>query len=327
MGKKKKAVGLISGGLDSILSLYLVKQQGFHIIGIYILTPFVSGFGEKTLKNLKKFSDCAGFKLMVIETDDDYLDIVKHPRYGYGRNINPCIDCHIYMLKKAKKVMERESADFVFTGEVLGQRGKSQTKNALGLVEKGALLEGRLLRPLSALLLPPTIAEIEGIVDRNKLLAIEGKTRSVQLSLVEQQKLTYYQTPAGGCLLTEKGFCQRLSDLIDNKPDACKDDYLLLQLGRHFRISSDTKVVVSRDESESIKMAVLAGKDKHLISSPEIAGIMAIVDGKLNNLALEIFASYASKKTIEVCITKGSSYVLTKTVIGKSKFEYHKYLL
>ncbi|RLB76992.1 MAG: DUF814 domain-containing protein, partial [Deltaproteobacteria bacterium] len=138
----KKAVGLVSGGLDSLLAVQIIKEQGFDIIGVFILTPFISNFGEKTIKNLEKTSQQMGFSLKVIKSGEDYIEMLKNPEFGYGKNINPCIDCHIYMVKKAKEIMEKENASFIFTGEILGQRGKSQTLRAMKKVEEKSSLKG-----------------------------------------------------------------------------------------------------------------------------------------------------------------------------------------
>jgi len=327
MHKRRKAVGLISGGLDSVIAMRLIMEQGIEATGLYILTPFVSGFGLKTLASLKQLSESEGFTLKIAETGNGYIDMIKNPRYGYGRNLNPCVDCHIYMLRKAARLMEEEGADFVFTGEVLGQRGKSQTKRALSLVEEGSGLKGKLLRPLSAGILPATAAESAGIVDRKRLLSIEGKTRVQQIAVAEEKKLKYYQTPAGGCLLTEKGFCSRLKDLIENKPGAERNDYLLLQTGRHFRLSPVSKVIIPRNGDESEKIEFLAGKDKHLLSSPEKPGVAALVDGKLETVALEIFAAYISDREISVRVDGPDGRSTARIAGSKNKFEYHRYLL
>ncbi|HNS31679.1 MAG TPA: tRNA 4-thiouridine(8) synthase ThiI [bacterium] len=327
MQKKKKAVGLVSGGLDSAIAVSLVMEQGFEVTGVYVLTPFVSGFGEKTILNIRQFSQSSGFDLKIIETGDDYIELIKHPRYGYGKNINPCIDCHIYMLKKAREVMEEKCADFIFTGEVVGQRGKSQTMKALKIVEKEASLSGKILRPLSARLLNVTEAESKGLIDRNRLLAVKGKTRTAQLAIAREKKLKYYHAPAGGCLLTERSFCKRLEDLIKHKPGASRNDYLLLQLGRHFRISPATKLIIPRNEEENMKLPGLAGKDKFLMTSCKMPGMAALIDGKFNELAMEIFASYISEESIEICIKDSSSHVTARKMQGKIKSEYSRYLL
>lgn len=322
----RKAVGLISGGLDSILAVHLIKEQGFEIIGLFILTPFISGFGEKTMEKLKKLSEEMGFKLCVIEAGEDYIEVIKHPEFGYGKNLNPCIDCHIYMVKKAKEVMEKENAEFVFTGEVLGQRGKSQTLWALQKVEEKSSLKGRLLRPLTALNLPETEVEKEGIVDRKKLLGIKGRERKMQLYLAEVKNIKYFSTPAGGCLLTDPQFCRRLEDLFKNKPNATLNDYYLLQVGRHFRISPETKVIVSRNKNEKEKMLkFFERKDKFLLYSEEIPDSIAIVDGKFSELCAEIFASYISHKPLTLILENIKKERII--VSPKKKFFYHCYLI
>ena len=327
MKKNRRAVGLISAGLDSVVSAAIVKEEGYDIIGVHILTPFVSGLGSKTLTTLKYISESLEFDLRILKSDEEYIELVKNPKYGYGKNINPCIDCHIYMLSKAKKIMEEEGADFVFTGEVVGQRKKSQTKEALRIIERDLGLEGKLLRPLSAQLLPETQMEINGLIDRNKLLSIEGKQRVLQLEIAKEKGLKFFQTPAGGCLLTEERFCNRLKDLFKYKPNSYNEDYVLLQLGRHFRVSEDTKLIVARDADENKKMINHLGCDKFTVYSSILPEVKAVIDGMPNELALKIFASYISAQEIEVVVEKDSSQIMKKVVRGENKLNYHKYLL
>lgn len=323
----KKAIGLVSGGLDSLLALQIVKEQGFEVIGVFVLTPFFSGFGEKTIKNLEKSSKEIGFKFIVIETGEDYIKMLKNPEFGYGKNLNPCIDCHIYMIKKAKEIMEKENACFVFTGEILGQRGKSQTLWAMKKVEEKSSLNGKLLRPLTALNLPPTEIEKEGIIDRNKLLGIKGRERKIQLTLAELKGLKYYSSPAGGCLLTDSQFCKRLTDIFKYNHNAKLNDYFLLQVGRHFRITPETKLIISRDRREKEKILKFSDKNKIILSSEKNPDITGIIDGKFSEECVEIFASYiSSKKPLSVIIEKNGKREL-RIVQPKQKIMYHSYLI
>ena len=323
-----KAIGLISGGLDSVLSLKIIQEQNIEVIGVYILTPFMSGFGEKTIKNLKRLEKTLGFQLKIIKTDKDYLDIVKHPEFGYGKNLNPCIDCHIYMLKKAKEIMEEEKGEFVFTGEVLNQRRKSQTITPLRIIEEKSSLKNRLVRPLSALFLPPTEPEEKGILDRNKLLGLKGRERKVQLYMAGEKDLKYYDSPAGGCLLTDFQFCERLKNLLHNKKDINTNDCLLLQLGRHFHVSADTSLIISRNETEKNKMNEFLENEDFVITSPDSPELFGIIKGKLSEITMRILASYGRKESsiIEVKDFKGN-IIEKKITLKEDKLQFHKFLI
>jgi len=324
----KKAIGLISGGLDSLLALQIIKEQRFEVIGVFVLTPFISKFGEETVKLLHNVSQELKFKFYIIKAENDYIDILKKPEFGYGKNLNPCIDCRIYMLKKGKEIMEKEDGLFVFTGEVLGQRGKSQTFWALKKIEEKSSLKGKLLRPLTALNLPETEVEKNGIVDRNKLLGIKGRERKIQLYLAQNKNLRFYSTPAGGCLLTDPQFCKRLSDLFTYNPDAQINDYYLLHLGRHFRISSETKLIISRNKEEKDKIINLLNdkKNKIVLLSEINSDIVGIIFGKYSEICLEIFASYISEAPTGVIIEKEDKKEI-KIVQPQQKILYHSYLI
>lgn len=240
----KKAVGLLSGGLDSMLAVQLIKEQGIEVTGITFITPFFgSSRAEKAAKDL-------GIPLQVIDITDEHLKIVKNPRYGYGKNMNPCIDCHTLMVKKAGEFAKQNEADFLVTGEVLGERPMSQNKQSLKIVEKQSGFGGYVLRPLSAKLLDMTIPEQKGLVDREKLLDIEGKSRKPQMALAEKYGIKEYPTPAGGCLLTEEGFSKRLRKLLELVPQPDVSDLHLLRYGRHF-IFDKTRFIVARTAQEN----------------------------------------------------------------------------
>lgn len=246
-----KAIGLISGGLDSLLATKLLQQQGVEVIGLAFKSPFFS------ISRAKEAAQRLGIPLKVIDITEDLLKVIKDPKYGRGSQMNPCIDCHILMLKKAAEVMRKEGAHFVFTGEVLGQRPFSQTKKALKLIEQEAGLEGLLLRPLSAKLLPKTVPEEKGYVKREALLAIQGRGRKLQLELAEEFGIRDYPPPAGGCLLTDPSFSKRLKDLLEHSDEVTRRDLELLRIGRHFRLSKETKAIVGRKESENRRLQEL----------------------------------------------------------------------
>lgn len=325
--ENKKAIGLISGGLDSILALQLIKEQRFEITGIFIKTPFISNFGEKTIENLEKLSKEMNFEFIVIEAGNDYIEIVRNPLYGYGKNLNPCIDCHIYMLKKAKEIMEKENAIFVFIGEVLGQRGKSQNLNALKLIEEKSSLKGKLLRPLTALNLPPTDVEKEGIVKRDLLLGIKGKERKLQLYLAQLKNLKYFQTPSGGCLLTDPTFCKKLRDLFDNSEKINLNDCYILQIGRHFRISPETKLIITRDIRETKKIKNFLIENDFILTS-ENSEIIGVIKGKISEICFDIYGAYLEKEVniVDLKNLKGE-IIENKIVKKKEKINYHKYLI
>jgi len=220
-----KAIALLSGGLDSTLAARVVIDQGIELEALNFMTVFCNctNKGETCLAS-QKAVDALGIPLKVFNVSEEYLNVVKGPKHGYGRNMNPCIDCRIFMLKRAKAYMEGSGASFLVTGEVLGQRPMSQRRDAMRLIEKEGGLDGLILRPLSAKFLPPTIPEKEGWVDREKLLAIQGRSRKPQIRLAEAFGIRDYPCPAGGCLLTDPQFAKRMKDLIVHNPDFTLND-------------------------------------------------------------------------------------------------------
>ena len=243
----RKAVALLSGGLDSILAIRLLQEQGIEVEAVNYYIDFaacIPKFGGEDAA--KKAARTLGVPLKVFDITKEYLEIFQKPKHGYGANINPCIDCKIFMLKKAKEYMKETGASFLVTGEVLGERPMSQRRDALNIIDKDADVRGILLRPLSAKLLKPTIPEEEGLVDREKLLDIQGRSRKPQMELAEKFGIKEYPTPAGGCLLTDPGFTVRVKDLM-NHEGLTVDGLKLLKCGRHFRLSPEAKLVVGRD--------------------------------------------------------------------------------
>lgn len=252
-----KAMGLISGGLDSILAAKIILEQGIEVVGISFVTPFFGSQGaEQAAKTL-------GIPLQVLDITEIHLEMLRHPKHGYGSNMNPCIDCHCLMLREAGKVMDGSGGDFLFTGEVLGQRPMSQNKGSLHVVERESGYEGLILRPLSAKLLAETTPEQSGKVDRERLLDISGRSRKRQMELAKRYQITHYLTPAGGCLLTDPGFSRRLSDLFRHQNDFQIRDIELLKIGRHLRFSPAVKVIVGRraQDNERIVRLIAPGDD------------------------------------------------------------------
>jgi tRNA U34 2-thiouridine synthase MnmA/TrmU len=268
--RKIKALLLFSGGLDSILATKVLMEQGIKVKGITFKSYFFDA--EQAKKAAKKIK----LPLKVIDFSREHLKIVKNPKHGYGKAINPCIDCHILMLKKAKEIMKKEKLSFVATGEVLGERPMSQNKRALGLIEKECGLKGYLLRPLSARLLETTIPERMGWVDREKLLDIFGRSRKRQIALAKKYKITKYPLPAGGCLLCDIEFSKRLRELLKIYPRCNGSDIELLKLGRHFWFDK-TKIVVGRNEEENKKIKKLKKKRDILIEMKNYPGPLTLV--------------------------------------------------
>ncbi len=270
VAKKVKALVLFSGGLDSLLALRLLSRQGIETTALIFKSYF---FGSQRAVDV-----CEKNKInyKVIDFADEHLAMVKNPKHGYGRAANPCIDCHALMLKKARQVMEEQGYDFVATGEVLGQRPMSQNYQALQTVAKESGLDGFLVRPLSAKLLPPTQAEESGLVDRQQLLAIQGRSRKQQLALAKAHNLTGFSSPAGGCLLTEKVFGQRLKELFAIQPDCNGNDIELLKLGRHFW-HDKIKIVVGRDEQENKHLKELYRHGDILITMQNYSGPTTLI--------------------------------------------------
>lgn len=249
---KTKAVGLVSGGLDSTLAAKLMLEQGAEVVGYYLRTPFAGGKEEGDLL-VERVAESLGIELVVEEAGEEYIEMLKAPRFGRGAAVNPCVDCHIFMLRRGRALMLERAASFCFTGEVLGQRPMSQRRPLLELIEREAGLAGRLLRPLSARLLAPTRPEEEGLVDRARLLDLRGRSRKRQIALAASHGVTGYGSPAGGCLLTDKNFGSRFADALAHGEDTLRDMHLL-KVGRHFRLPSGAKAVVGRDEKENEKI-------------------------------------------------------------------------
>lgn len=242
---KARALGLCSGGLDSILSALILRQQGIHVEWVSFETPFF------TADKARKAANQTGIFLHVHNITGDYLVMMKNPPAGFGKNMNPCMDCHALMFKKAGEMMKSEDFDFLFSGEVLGQRPMSQNKNALHYVAKHSGVGRFILRPLSARLLPETIMEQEGKVDRSRLLDLTGRSRKPQIKLAEQFGITEYPSPAGGCLLTDPIYSKRLKDLYDHEDEPGTQALNLLKFGRHMRLNSLVKLIIGRTQKEN----------------------------------------------------------------------------
>ena len=243
--KTVRALGLCSGGLDSTLAGLVLRDQGIDVEWITFETPFF------TADKARKASEKTGIPLTVKPIYPVYINMLKNPPAGYGKQMNPCMDCHALMFKLAGQMMKEKNFDFLFSGEVLGQRPMSQTRSSLQYVEKHSGYKGYILRPLSAKNLPETIPEKEGLVDRVRLLDLAGRGRKPQIALAKKFGLTDYPAPAGGCLLTDVGYSKRLKDLFAHQDECTEEELHLLKYGRHFRLNPDTKLIVGRTEKDN----------------------------------------------------------------------------
>ena len=289
---EKKCVALISGGLDSALAAKLMLEQGIAVHGLFLSMSWGCCEKEKAVSCARQL----GIPLMILGVGDAYLDVIRAPKYGYGSGMNPCVDCRIYMFRIAKRYMEEIGAGFVVTGEVLGQRPMSQMRRPLETIESDSGLEGLLLRPLSAQLLEPTLPELLGVVDRERLLRIAGRPRQEQMALAKTGRITEHSTPAGGCLLTDEHFAEKTKDLFAHEERPTTKDMELLTIGRHFRIGPATKIILGRNEVENL---MLEGHSQEGYSCirPKFAGPAALVAGEWGDEARQTAVSLILQHT------------------------------
>ncbi|MBU8912096.1 MAG: tRNA 4-thiouridine(8) synthase ThiI [Desulfobacterales bacterium] len=312
-----KGLGLCSGGLDSILSALLLQSQGIDIIWICFETPFFSS------ESAKKASCITGIPLITLDITDEYMEMMRNPKAGFGKNMNPCMDCHALMFSKAGEVLEKKGFHFLFSGEVLGQRPKSQNKNSLRYVEKNSGFDGQILRPLCAKLLPETLVEQKGLVDREKLLDISGRSRKIQMQMAQDFEIKEYPAPAGGCLLTDKVFSKRLKDLMNVQKVFDKRELYFLKYGRHFRLDLKTKVIAGRSKDDNKHLLKYFNTDKDiLLKHAELPGPDVILTGSLTSKNIQtaamICAAYTKSKpgetaNIKVIKKKKKSIICVKT--------------
>jgi hypothetical protein len=277
-----RAIGLLSGGLDSALAARLMLDQGVDVIGLHLRSP------TACRSDVTEVAADLGIRLEVRDKGAAYLEVLRHPRWGYGRNMNPCLDCRSFMFELARPLMEEHGARFVFTGEVMGQRPMSQMRSALELIERRSTLEGFIVRPLSAKLLPETEPEKRGWIDRARMLGIAGRGRTAQLDLAQRLGLKHYQSPGGGCLLTDAIYSEKLRDLFAHtpEPETSMEDLELLRLGRHFRVSAGLKVVIGRDAGENARLAAFESDTRWRVEPHGFPGPAALVCGPRDDAAL-----------------------------------------
>lgn len=279
-GQKRKAIGLLSGGLDSRLAVKMLLEQDIEVIALNFVTPFCNCTSKGSCKaEAKKASEEFGIELRVVPLFDEFMEVVKHPKYGYGSGINPCLDCRILMFKMAGAYMKEVGASFIVTGEVLGERPMSQRLDAIRTIERDSGLAGYIVRPLSAKLFEPTIPEVEGWIDREKMLAISGRSRKPQIQLAKDLDINDYPCPAGGCLLTDKHFAARLRGLLEKQENPDKNDILLLKVGRHFHVARNGRVAIGRNEAENARIDQLKRSGDWLLTASEWVGPTALVRG------------------------------------------------
>ena len=324
--KKRKAVALISGGLDSMLAAKVIQEQGIHVEGLNFYTGFCHSGHTSAIRNNKKNKVLRNDALWVAEQLDmplhiedivePYKEVLLNPKHGYGKNINPCLDCKIFMVEKAVEWMEDNGFDFIITGEVVGQRPKSQRKETMPIVEKHSGASDRLLRPLCAKLMPPTLPEREGWVDREKLYDFHGRNRKPQIALADALSLSDYAQPAGGCcVLTDANYTKRLEDMWQHRGtrEYEMDDIIILKAGRHIRPNPNYKLIVARDESENNFLSGYRKQFTHLYTVSH-KGPLVLIDGKVTQEDLY----YAARITARFSAGRNESEVTIhiKTIDG-----------
>jgi tRNA-specific 2-thiouridylase len=327
-----KAVGLFSGGLDSILAVKLIQNQGIDIKAFHFVLPLYFIEDEKQIKAAKT-AHKLNIPIEIAHGEKDYIDMLKKPKHGYGKNMNPCIDCRIFIMKKALNFMGKIGASFLFSGEVLGQRPMSQKKNIMKLIEKEAGVESLLLRPLSAKLLPPTIPEEKGWVNRNELYNFQGRGRKAQIKKAKEMGIKEYPSPAGGCCLTDFDFSIRLKDAFKYKEDAIPE-LKLLHFGRHFRLKSGAKLIVGRDKKENNIIETLAGNSDVLIEGVGFGSPVALLKNSKNPEDIDISSSiclrYSKKrdeKRVKVSIRTKTEEITKKEIAPMAKEEVDSLLI
>jgi len=321
-----KAISIFSGGLDSILATLLIRKTGIEVLPVFFTTPFF------TPERARESADKNNLPLKIVDMTERYLTLLKGPKHGFGGNMNPCIDCHALMLKLAGDMLKGENADFIISGEVLGQRPMSQNRGSLNIVERESTRKGLVLRPLSAKLLSKTIPELNGWVEEKNLLAISGRSRKPQMALAEELNVKDYPAPAGGCLLTDPVFSRRLKDLMDYNPDFKLNEIELLKLGRHFRINPGTKIVVGRNFKENERILELTGDSGYTFNTIHVPGPVVYVSGERSGetdiLASSMTVSYsdARRGEIELALMQNGKKELLMAC-WRDKSEFMQYMI
>ena len=288
MTKIIRALGLLSGGLDSMLAAAVLRGLGIEVTLICFTTPF---FGAA---RARESAAHLGLPLREADLTAKFLPLIYAPPHGWGRGHNPCIDCHILMLREAGAIMKAEGFDFLFTGEVMGQRPMSQNRGSLNLIARESGFADLLLRPLCAKSLKATAPEVRGWVDRERLLNLSGRGRKRQIALAQEYRITRYPAPAGGCLLTDPGYAARLKELLRHCQEASRQDLELLKWGRHFRLPGGAKAVVGRTQRENEAIQALGSPGNFLMQVDNYPGPLVLVGGADSGEDLEEAAGLAA---------------------------------
>ena len=292
-----KAVALYSGGLDSTLAILAMQRQGVEITAITFLNHFGCDISDKSSCSKDPFAASAkfGFKVKLSHLSDKFVEIVLNPKYGHGKNMNPCVDCRILMLRQAKELMNLMGADFIITGEVIGQRPMSQRRDCFPLVDREADIKGLVVRPLCAKKLPVTIPEEKGLINRNLMYDFNGRTRKPQMALAEEFGLTEYPAPAGGCLLTDPIYSFRLKDLLAHNETPDYREINFLRVGRHFRFSDECKIVVGRNKEENDVIKSLSDQDDYVLRVIGHGSPLTVILGSVNDEAITTAAALCAR--------------------------------
>ena len=311
MKQQLRAVALLSGGLDSTLAVKLILDQSIDVEALNFVTPFCQCNRKGMGCEARRVADELGIACKTIAVTDEIFQVISNPKHGFGSGMNPCLDCRILMFSKARERMEQTGAAFVFTGEVLGQRPMSQHRRAMEIIEHESGLEGRLLRPLSARLLRPTVPETQGLVDRDRLLGMNGRSRKPQISLAADLSIRDYPCPAGGCLLTDPAFARCMRDLVDYSPAFGLEQVNLLKVGRHFRLSPTVKAVVGRNEGENQRLLAFARSDDLLLEVQGTGSPTTLLRGQASEWEIRfvaaITAHYSDADSDKITVACGTS--------------------
>lgn len=330
--EKKKVVALLSGGLDSQLAVKMMQNQGFEVSAVAIKTPFCDfDCGRGCGFEIRERADTLGVNLKTVYLGDEYIEMLKNPKHGFGSGMNPCIDCRSMMFKAAKKHMDEIGADFIISGEVLGQRPMSQHGPALKTIEKESELEGYIVRPLSGALLPKTIPEENGLIKRENLGMIRGRTRKMQLQLAQEYGIENPPNAGGGCLLTDPAFAIRAKDLFSHTDNPTTNDIDLLKIGRHFRLDKTTKLIVGRNQDENNMIKALALPNDIVFYAKDHVGPNTLLRGdnvethKQISAAITLRYSDAPKETPGIIIVEKANGKSEISISGAQESEYIQY--
>ncbi|WP_042684243.1 DUF814 domain-containing protein [Candidatus Nitrosotenuis chungbukensis] len=329
---KRKVVALLSGGLDSQLAVKMMQSQGFEVSAVAIKTPFCDfDCGRGCGFEIRERADTLGVNLKTVYLGDEYIEMLKNPKHGFGSGMNPCIDCRSMMFKAAKKHMDEIGADFIISGEVLGQRPMSQHGPALKTIEKESELEGYIVRPLSGALLPKTIPEENGLIKRENLGMVRGRTRRMQLQMAQEYGIENPPNAGGGCLLTDPAFAIRAKDLFAHIDNPTTNDIDLLKIGRHFRLDKTTKLIVGRNQDENNMIKALALPNDIVFYAKDHVGPNALLRGdnvenhKQISAAITLRYSDAPKETSGTVIAEKANDKSDISVIRAEESEYLQY--